>query len=74
MHRNFSKFLNIQTYDYLTQADIASLLVHTDVAITRGSATTLAEIDTFSVKKIIVPLPYSAGDHQYWNAKEYEKK
>ena len=74
MHRNFSKFLSIQTYDYLTQADIVSLLAHTDLAITRGSATTLAEIDTFSVKKIIIPLPYSADDHQYWNAKAYEKK
>lgn len=63
-----------QAIPWIRQEDIAHLLSDTDIAITRGSATTLAEIDLFGIKKIIIPLPYSAENHQYWNAKEYEKK
>ena len=69
----FQKKSNIQAIDWLSQVNIAELLKHTQIAITRGSATTLAEIDAFGVRKIIIPLPYAAQNHQYWNAKEYEK-
>jgi UDP-N-acetylglucosamine:LPS N-acetylglucosamine transferase len=64
----------IQLIDWISQSDLAHLLSDTDIAITRGSATTLAEIDVFGVKKIIIPLPHSAENHQYYNALEYEKK
>ena len=65
---------DIQAFEWISQEDIASLLGNTQIAITRGSATTLAEIDIFGVKKIIIPLPYAADNHQYWNAREYVKK
>lgn len=65
---------DVQALEWISQEDIAYLLEDTDIAITRGSATTLAEIDVFGVKKVIIPLPYAADNHQYWNAKEYEKK
>lgn len=65
---------NTQALEWISQEDIASLLGNTQIAITRGSATTLAEIDIFGMKKIIIPLPYSAENHQYWNAREYAKK
>lgn len=74
MKSRFGTIRDIQVYDWISQENIASLLYDTDLAITRGSATTIAEIDVFSVNKIIIPLPYSADNHQYWNAKEYEKK
>lgn len=74
MKKSFEKMQDVQAIEWLTQEDIASLLQNTDLAITRGSATTLAEIDLFGVKKIIIPLPFSWGNHQYWNAREYEKK
>jgi UDP-N-acetylglucosamine:LPS N-acetylglucosamine transferase len=48
----------------------------TAIAITRWSATTLAELTSFSessTKLIIIPLPYSAGNHQYHNALEYQE-
>ena len=73
MKQDFEKMKNIQAFEWISQEDMASLLTNTDLAITRGSATTLAEIDIFWIKKIIIPLPHSAWDHQYWNAKEYEK-
>ncbi len=67
------KIKDTQALPWISQEDIAYILQDTDIAITRGSATTLAEIEIFGVRKIIIPLPYSADNHQYWNAKEYEK-
>ncbi len=75
----------LQILDWISQEDLATLIPDTDIAITRGSATTLAELTAFRSDKIprfqrsntpiliIIPLPYSADNHQYWNAKEYEK-
>ena len=74
MKKDFENMKDIQAFEWISQESIASLLEDTDIAITRGSATTLAEIDIFGVRKIIVPLPYSAENHQYWNAREYAKK
>lgn len=65
------KIHNTTVIEWISQEDIASLLQDTDIAITRWSATTLAEIDAFQVRKIIIPLPYAANNHQYTNAEEY---
>lgn len=73
MQESLSQIPNIQTTEWIEQENIASLLQKTDISITRGSATTLAEIDTFWVRKIIIPLPYAASNHQYYNALEYKK-
>ncbi|MBC7498667.1 UDP-N-acetylglucosamine--N-acetylmuramyl-(pentapeptide) pyrophosphoryl-undecaprenol N-acetylglucosamine transferase [Candidatus Gracilibacteria bacterium] len=74
MKKNFEKIPDCQALEWIAQIDIAHLIQDTDLAITRGSATTLAELTAFqSVKLVIIPLPYSAGNHQYYNALEYEK-
>ncbi len=73
MQSNFEHIENMNAVEWLDQKTIASLLTQTDIAISRGSATTLAEINTFQVRKIIIPLPSAAKNHQYWNAREYEK-
>jgi UDP-N-acetylglucosamine:LPS N-acetylglucosamine transferase len=83
MKSEFSKMKNTQALEWISQIDIAHLIQGTDLAITRGSATTLAELTNFSDRKtknqkpkttlIIIPLPYSSGNHQYYNALEYEK-
>ncbi len=72
---------SIQLLDWISQEDLAHLIHDTDIAITRGSATTLAELTSFNnsplkinnLELIIVPLPYAADNHQYYNALEYEK-
>ncbi len=74
MKERFDIIDGINALEWISQEDIAHLLSDTDIAITRGSATALAEIDAFGVKKIIIPLPHSADNHQYYNALEYEKK
>lgn len=74
IRKDFEKFENIQILDWLEKKDQKTLFEWTNMAITRGSATTLAELDLFHIQKIIIPLPDAARNHQYWNAKEYEKK
>ena len=71
----FSNIPDCQVLDWIDQNNIAELIQDTDIAITRGSATTLAELTAFNKnpKLIIIPLPSSAGNHQYFNALEYEK-
>lgn len=72
----FAHIDNCQAINWLSQANLARLIQESNIAVTRGSATTLAEL-TVGMNKphlIIVSLPYSAWNHQYYNALEYEKK
>ncbi len=69
----FHKFRNITLYDWVDPHTLWSILRGCDLAITRWSANTLAELDEFNVRKLIIPLPWSAGNHQYHNAKWYEE-
>lgn len=73
LKHDFDSIQDTQAFSWISQDDIAYLLQDTDIAITRGSATTLAEIEIFGIRKIIIPLPHAADNHQYWNAKDYEK-
>ena len=82
MKSEFEKIPECQAIEWISQSDIAHLIQDTDLAITRGSATTLAELTSFrskelsshkAIKLIIIPLPYSANNHQYYNALEYQK-
>jgi UDP-N-acetylglucosamine:LPS N-acetylglucosamine transferase len=74
MKGEFSTIPDCQALEWISQPDIAHLIQDTDLAITRGSATTLAELTVFGKKSklIIIPLPYSANNHQYYNALEYK--
>lgn len=74
MRHDFDHFPHIHILDWIEKEDQRDVFQKTDIAITRGSATTLAELDVFEIQKVIIPLPISAGNHQFYNAKEYEKK
>lgn len=67
----FAGFQNITLYDWIDAHTLGSILTNTDLVITRGSATSLAEIDLYRKRKIIIPLPWSAQNHQYHNAMWY---
>ncbi len=83
------RILNLESWilnliDWISQEDLAHIIPDTDIVITRGSATTLAELTSFqhsntptfqhsNIQLIIIPLPYAADNHQYYNALEYEK-
>jgi UDP-N-acetylglucosamine--N-acetylmuramyl-(pentapeptide) pyrophosphoryl-undecaprenol N-acetylglucosamine transferase len=76
MKPDFEKIKNIQACEWIDQKNLAQLIQNMDIAITRGSATTLAELTSFREKStplIIIPLPWSAGNHQYHNALWYKE-
>lgn len=70
---DFSKILNVKTYDFLSQWDLGKLMTKVDIAITRWSST-LRELYFFGIHSIIIPLPNSASDHQMKNAKYFAEK
>ncbi len=43
-----------------------------DVAVCRAGAGTISELSLFKIPALLIPFPYAAGDHQYYNAKEIE--
>ncbi len=53
----FAPYINVTSFDFLTSQELAELYHIADVAISRGSATTLAELEFFQIPKAIVPLP-----------------
>lgn len=45
-----------------------------DLVISRAGATALAEITTLGIPALLIPYPYSTGDHQMYNARALEKE
>lgn len=50
--------------------DMVNILKNVDVMVTRAGASTIAEILAIGLPSILVPSPYVANNHQYFNAKE----
>lgn len=65
---------NVNYFGFLSQDELIEIYKKIDISITRWSATSLAEQDQFDIKKIIIPLPYTWWNHQYYNAVAYKKK
>lgn len=54
--------------------DLAQMLKHVDIAITRAGAMTIAELEENRIPSILIPLPSAAENHQYYNALEQQEK
>lgn len=66
------KSTQIHVTDYVDQL---ALLSKVDLVVARGGASSAAEITAFGVPSIIIPSPYVANNHQYYNAKAmFDKK
>jgi UDP-N-acetylglucosamine:LPS N-acetylglucosamine transferase len=61
-------------HDFVTQKRLGKILKQTDIAITRWWATSLWELNMFWVHSIIIPLEWSAWDHQKKNAMYFNEK
>jgi len=59
-------------FDYLH--NIADAYAASNIAICRSGASTVLELKALDKPAILVPYPYAAENHQYWNAKEIEEK
>ena len=60
MRNDFKEWKDTQIFDWIPQEDIPYILNGSDIAITRASATTLAELSTRNIHLIIIPLAISA--------------
>lgn len=64
------KFTELPENLYLTGfVDQKSLLPKLDLIVARAGASTIAEIQAFSLASILIPSPHVANNHQYYNAK-----
>lgn len=57
---------NVHVYPFIE--NMSGLLKNTDVIISRAGASSLSEIIALKVPSIIIPSPYVANNHQYYNA------
>ena len=64
---------NVHIYPYIE--NMSGLLRNVDVCVSRAGASSLSELIALHVPSIIIPSPYVANNHQYYNAlslSEYE--
>ncbi|NLA33108.1 MAG: undecaprenyldiphospho-muramoylpentapeptide beta-N-acetylglucosaminyltransferase [Mollicutes bacterium] len=54
--------------------NLASLLKQTDLLVTRAGASTISEIIALKIPSILIPSPYVANNHQYYNALEIKEE
>ena len=47
--------------------------INYDLAITRSGASTISELAYLNIPFVAIPYPYAKDNHQYYNAKLYEK-
>ena len=64
---NKNKFSsNVHIYPYIE--NMSGLLKNVDVIVSRAGASSLSEILALKIPSIIIPSPYVANNHQYYNA------
>ncbi len=59
---------NVKVIPYIDE--FGSLLKKTDLLVTRAGASTISEILALELPSILIPSPYVANNHQYYNALE----
>ena len=71
--KDFYDSKNIENEIFNFEKRFVDLINKSDVCITRGGATSLAEISILNKPFIVIPLPTAKDDHQMKNAKSYEE-
>ena len=70
---NFYQNLNIKFKIKSFFTNIYDEINNSDLIISRCGASTLAEIEFFKKFCILIPLPTSANNHQFFNAVEFKR-
>ena len=68
---NQNRWPNYELFDFTDKMPL--LMKKSDLIISRAGANTLAEISVLGKASILIPLPASANNHQWVNAKIFEK-
>jgi UDP-N-acetylglucosamine--N-acetylmuramyl-(pentapeptide) pyrophosphoryl-undecaprenol N-acetylglucosamine transferase len=63
---------NYKIFNYMH--NIAYAYAACDIVISRSGAGTVFELKALEKYAVLIPYPYATDNHQYWNAKEIEKK
>lgn len=64
--KNYAENSNIKVVEYINNMD--ELLAAADIVICRAGAITLAELQACGKASVLIPSPYVAENHQYYNA------
>ena len=71
--RDFYIKNNIDFEVFTYSQNLINFIKQTDLCITRGGASTLAELSLLNIPFFVVPLPSAKDNHQYENALYYKK-
>ena len=66
-----NNFIEHELFDFDDKLLIKA--VNYDLAITRSGASTISELGYLNIPFVAIPFPYAKDNHQYFNAKFYEK-
>ncbi|TXG75929.1 hypothetical protein E6Q11_05925 [Candidatus Dojkabacteria bacterium] len=70
----FEKFPNVHIFDFFyNQTDYLKIVQQCDLVIAR-SGSSIFEFEALGLHMILIPHPFTGNNHQYWNAKAFEKK
>ena len=72
--REFYSKNNIENEIFSFKKNFEIIVQQADLCISRGGASTLAELSILKVPFIVVPLPSAKDNHQYENARFYKSK
>lgn len=67
-YEKMAKKLNKENIKIVEYIDQLALMEKVDLMICRAGATTAAELTAFGVPSILIPSPYVANNHQFYNA------
>lgn len=70
--RGYHGSKNIKIFEYINNMD--ELLSAADIVVCRAGAITLAELQTCGKASVLIPSPYVAENHQYFNALTLKNK
>ena len=70
--KDISVSKNIKIIPYYD--DLSSIMKVSDLVISRAGASTISEILSLNKPSILIPSPYVANNHQYYNALELKEK
>ncbi len=72
--KKFISFPNVEVYDFFyDQKDYFRLAYSCDIVVTR-SWSSIFEFEALGLHMILIPHPHTGNNHQYYNAKIFEKK